>query len=78
MAKEPPTGLCRGKSLKTEQKVGYANPEQVRRKAERLAPHRAAVVALSVTAAPRNGRLRREPDDTVPLSLLHPLAEEAR
>ena len=40
----------RGKSLKAEQQVGCANPEEARRKAERLAPHRAAVGDVTVTA----------------------------
>ncbi len=40
----------RGKSLKAEPQVGCANAEEARRKAERLAPLRLAVVAFSVTA----------------------------
>lgn len=40
----------RGRGLKAEQQVGCKSAEEARRKAERLGPLRAAVVAFSVTA----------------------------
>ncbi len=40
----------RGKSLKAEQQVGCRTAEEARRKAERLGPLRAGVVAFSATA----------------------------
>lgn len=40
----------RGKALKAEQQVGCKTAEDARRKAERLAPLRVAVVAFSATA----------------------------
>jgi hypothetical protein len=40
----------RGKALKAEQQVGCKTAEEARRKAERLAPLRLAVVAFSASA----------------------------
>ena len=40
----------KGSSLRAEPQVGCKDSEEARRKAERLAPHRAAVVAFTVTA----------------------------
>jgi hypothetical protein len=40
----------RGKGLKAEQQVGCKDAEEARRKAERLAPLRAGVVAFAATA----------------------------
>ena len=40
----------RGKGLKAEQQVGCKTAEEARRKAERLGPLRAGVVAFSATA----------------------------
>ena len=51
----------RGKSLKAEQQVGCANPEEARRKAERLAPLRLGVVAFAVSADTELGDYDEEP-----------------
>lgn len=40
----------RGKGLKAEQQIGCKTAEEARRKAERLAPLRAGVVAFSASA----------------------------
>ena len=40
----------RGKAVKAEQQIGCKTAEDARRKAERLAPLRVAVVAFSATA----------------------------
>ena len=51
----------RGKSLKAEQQVGCKTAEDARRKAERLAPHRAAIVAFTVTADTEMGDYDENP-----------------
>ena len=66
----------RGKSLKAEQQVGCANPEEARRKAERLAPHRAAIVAFTVTADTEMGDYDENPTILFRSGPLpHPFAE---
>jgi hypothetical protein len=40
----------RGKGMKAEPQIGCKNPEEARRKAERLAPLRVAVVAFAISA----------------------------
>ena len=66
----------RGKSLKAEQQVGCANPEEARRKAERLSAHRAAVVAFTVTADTEMGDYDENPTILFRSGPLpHPFAE---
>ena len=65
----------RGKSLKAEQQVGCKTAEEARRKAERLGPLRAGVVAFSASADVELG----DYDDPVILfragELPHPFTE---
>jgi hypothetical protein len=51
----------RGKGLKAEQQVGCKTAEEARRKAERLAPLRAGVVAFSASADPELGDYDENP-----------------
>ena len=66
----------RGKALKAEQQVGCASAEEARRKAERLAPHRAAIVAFTVTADTEMGDYDENPTILFRSGPLpHPFAE---
>ena len=51
----------RGRGLKAEQQVGCKTAEEARRKAERLAPLRPAVVAFSATADTEMGDYDENP-----------------
>lgn len=50
-----------GRGLKAEQQLGCKSAEEARRKAERLAPLRAGVVAFSATADPELGDYDENP-----------------
>ena len=66
----------RGKALKAEQAVACKTAEDARRKAERLAPHRAAVVAFTVTADTEMGDYDENPTIIFRSGPLpHPFAE---
>ncbi len=51
----------RGRGLKAEPPVGCKDAAEAARKAERLATVREGVIAYSVSADVRDGRLRRQP-----------------
>jgi hypothetical protein len=66
-----------GSALKAESLVGCRDAEEARRKAERLAPNRAGVIAYSVSADTEMGDYDEEPTVLFKAGRLPPPWDEA-